>query len=61
MHVSQPRAVPLWVPRLLMPYFARILSVRMPLSNAKARAELGWRPTYPTVRDGLARTLRRAA
>jgi len=61
MHASQPRTVPLWVPRLLMPYFARILSVRMPLSNAKARAELGWRPMFPTVREGLARSLVRAA
>jgi nucleoside-diphosphate-sugar epimerase len=61
MHVRAPRAVPLWVPRLLMPYFARILAVRLPLSNARARAELGWRPSYPTVRDGLARTSLRAA
>jgi nucleoside-diphosphate-sugar epimerase len=61
MGLAPPRAVPLWVPRLLMPYFARILSVRMPLSNAKARAELGWRPQYPTVRDGLARTLAKVA
>ncbi len=57
----RPRAVPLWVPKLLMPYFARVLSVRMPLSNAKARAELGWRPVYPTVRDGLSKTLVQAA
>ena len=33
----------------------------LPLSNAKARAELGWRPAYPTIRDGLSRTVRRAA
>lgn len=57
----RPRAVPLWVPRLLMPYFARFISVRMPLSNAAARAELGWRPAYPTIREGLAKTLARSA
>jgi nucleoside-diphosphate-sugar epimerase len=61
MGVGRPRAIPLWVPRLLMPYFANILAVRLPLSNAKARAELGWRPAYPTIREGLSRTLVKAA
>jgi nucleoside-diphosphate-sugar epimerase len=61
MGVARPRALPLWVPRLLMPYFARFISARVPLSNAAARAELGWRPKYPTIRDGLARTLTKAA
>jgi nucleoside-diphosphate-sugar epimerase len=36
-------------------------SVRMPLSNATAKADLGWRPKYPTVRDGLADMFRQAA
>jgi 2-alkyl-3-oxoalkanoate reductase len=49
----RPFAVPSWIPRLLSPYMARITSVRLPLSNAKARADLGWRPAYPTMRDGL--------
>jgi len=57
----RPRAVPLWVPRLLMPYFARVLSLHLELSNARARAELGWRPMYPTIREGMASALRRAA
>jgi nucleoside-diphosphate-sugar epimerase len=50
----QPFAVPAWIPRLLSPYMARLTSVRLPLSNERARAELGWRPAYPTMRDGLA-------
>jgi nucleoside-diphosphate-sugar epimerase len=54
-----PFAIPLWVPKLLMPYMARVLSMRIPLSNAKARAELGWQPKYPTMREGLAQTLGR--
>jgi nucleoside-diphosphate-sugar epimerase len=33
----------------------------MPLSNAKAKMELGWRPEYPTMRDGLAQMFQRAA
>lgn len=56
----KPFAIPSWVPRLLMPYTARIVAVRLPLSNSKARAELGWRPKYPTLREGLAQTLRHA-
>jgi len=56
-----PFRVPAWLPRLIAPYMARLTSMRMPLSNAKAKAELGWRPKYATVRDGLARMFPRAA
>jgi len=38
-----------------------VLSVRLPLSNARARAELGWRPLYPSIREGYATALRAAA
>ena len=31
-----------------------LVSIRLPLSNAKARAELGWAPKYPTWREGVA-------
>jgi nucleoside-diphosphate-sugar epimerase len=33
----------------------------MPLSNARAKADLGWRPKYATMRDGLAHMFRQAA
>ena len=56
-----PRTVPAWLLRLLMPYRARMLSTRLPLSNAKARVELGWRPMFPTFGDGLTKTFSRAA
>ena len=56
-----PPKVPAWLPRLVAPYLARITSVRMPLSNAKAKAELGWQPKYPTLHEGLAQMFRRAA
>ncbi len=49
----KPIALPLWVPRLVAPYMARILSLRLMLSNGKARQELGWNPVYPTMREGL--------
>ena len=56
-----PRSVPAWLIKLLMPYRARMLSTRLPLSNAKARAELGWRPMFPTFGDGLSKSFSRAA
>jgi 2-alkyl-3-oxoalkanoate reductase len=49
-----PFAVPAWLPRLIAPYSAALTSMRLPLSNDKARAELGWRPAFPAIRDGLA-------
>jgi nucleoside-diphosphate-sugar epimerase len=57
----RPFAVPAWLPRLLMPYLARMIALRVPLSNEKARVDLGWRPMYPTIREGLAQTLAHAA
>lgn len=48
-----PRALPAWLPRLLMPYLASVLSVQLRLTNAKARSELGWAPAYRSSRDGL--------
>jgi nucleoside-diphosphate-sugar epimerase len=56
-----PFTVPAWLPRLLMPYMAGLIAIRLPLSNAKAAAELGWRPQYPTIHEGLARMLATAA
>ena len=57
----RPFAVPAWLPRLVSPYMARMLEVRLPLSNDKARVDLGWQPAYPTIHDGLPHVLRRAA
>jgi nucleoside-diphosphate-sugar epimerase len=56
-----PLRVPAWLPRLVAPYMARMTSIRMPLSNADAKAELGWRPRYPTMRAGLAEIFQPAA
>jgi nucleoside-diphosphate-sugar epimerase len=58
---AAPRTIPAWLLRLLMPYRARMLSIRLPLSNAKARAELKWRPMFPTLREGFSKTFSRAA
>ena len=56
-----PLCVPAWLPRLVAPYLARVTAIRMPLSNARAKAELRWAPRYPTFREGLADMFRRAA
>jgi nucleoside-diphosphate-sugar epimerase len=58
---AAPLRVPAWLPRLVAPYMARMTSMRMPLSNAKAKMELGWRPKYPTMRDGFSQMFQRAA
>lgn len=51
---APPFKVPEWLVKLMAPYLARITSMRLPLSNEKARAELGWRPAFSTWREGLA-------
>ena len=56
-----PLAVPAWLPKLIAPYMARVASVRLELSNGKARKELGWRPMFPTMAAGLASLGSRAA
>jgi nucleoside-diphosphate-sugar epimerase len=58
---ASPLRVPAWLPRLLAPYVARITSIRLSLSNERAMHELGWRPRYTTMRDGLAQMFQRAA
>jgi len=57
----RPIAVPSWLPRLLSPYMARMMAIRLPVSNEKARVELGWRPSYPTIHEGLSQLRRHAA
>jgi nucleoside-diphosphate-sugar epimerase len=57
----RPFTIPGWLLRLVMPYMARLLAIRLPLSNAKGAAELGWHPRYPTVHEGLAQMLGRDA
>jgi nucleoside-diphosphate-sugar epimerase len=49
-----PPTAPAWLVRLLAPVPAVGASIQLRLSNARARRELGWRPAFPTVREGLA-------
>jgi len=57
---APPFRVPACVPRLVSPYMSRLMSVRMPLSNVKAKMELGWCLAFPRLEDGLADMFRRA-
>jgi nucleoside-diphosphate-sugar epimerase len=57
----RPFAVPGWLLRLTAPYTARILSMRLRLSNAKARKELEWAPMFPSYKEGLRQNIERAA
>lgn len=50
-----PRQLPVWLFRLMAPYFADLtVGTSMRVSNAKAKEELGWQPSFPTYRDGIA-------
>jgi hypothetical protein len=40
---------------------SRVTSMRLTLSNADAKAELGWRLKHPTMRECLARMFQHAA
>ena len=49
-----PLRVPLWLARLAAGKAAAAMSTTLPgASNARAKAELGWQPRWPTWRDGF--------
>jgi nucleoside-diphosphate-sugar epimerase len=48
-----PLSVPLWLLRRVLPYAANLFSMRLPVSNEKARRELHWQPRFPSYREGL--------
>ena len=49
----RPLAVPRWLVGLVAPLAASMAQTRLPLSNARARRELGWPPRYPSYREGV--------
>jgi 2-alkyl-3-oxoalkanoate reductase len=53
----RPFTVPRWLLRLAAPYFAQVLSMDVPVSNADARRDLGWAPRFPSYREGLRRMI----
>jgi len=50
-----PWTVPAWLLRMAAPYVARLLTLQVRLSNARAREDLGWAPMFPSYREGLRR------
>lgn len=48
-----PRSLPAWMIRAPAPYVSSMaLDTNMRVSNAKAKAELHWRPEFPGYREG---------
>ena len=55
---KRPRRVPVWVARLVIGEQGVAMMTEMRgSSNAKAKRELGWQPSYSSWRDGFARGL----
>jgi nucleoside-diphosphate-sugar epimerase len=51
----KPRRVPRWLGRLLAGEAAAVMMTESRgASNEKAKRELGWRPRYPSWRQGFA-------
>jgi nucleoside-diphosphate-sugar epimerase len=51
----RPPRLPRWLFRLAAPYVATFAAdTSMVVSNAKAEGELGWKPEFPSYREGLA-------
>lgn len=49
-----PRHLPRWAARLVLGRSAsNLLSTSFPTSNARFRADFPWRPSYPTIAEGL--------
>ncbi|GAA1992697.1 NAD(P)-dependent oxidoreductase [Catenulispora subtropica] len=51
-HTKKPRTVPAWLIKP-MRYLDAVVTGRYVISNAKAKDELGWKPQYPSYREGV--------
>ena len=53
-----PRRAPVWLAKLVGGDGVALLTVESPpVSNARAKAELSWKPAYPSWRDGFSHEL----
>jgi nucleoside-diphosphate-sugar epimerase len=50
---KKPRRVPLFIARIAAGGLAGFATQLQPVSNAKAKQELGWQPRYPSWREGF--------
>jgi len=54
-NTPQPIGFPTWLLRLTVPYLGCLMiDTNLRVSNAKAARELGWRPRYSSIEEGLA-------
>jgi nucleoside-diphosphate-sugar epimerase len=54
LYAPPPRGFPGWLIRLVAPYVGSIvLDTTMHVSNVKAKSELGWKPEYASLHQGL--------
>ena len=49
----KPMRVPVFIARIAAGRMAAMATQLQPVSNAKAKAELGWQPRYTSWRDGF--------
>jgi nucleoside-diphosphate-sugar epimerase len=50
----RPYGIPTWLARPFVPYATLFMSgSRLRVSNEKAKNQLGWKPMFPTYREGL--------
>lgn len=60
-HTPRPKSMPRGLLKLASPYLACLMAdTSMRVSHAKATAELGWTPAYPSIHHGLGRRPHRA-
>ncbi|MCU1543716.1 MAG: hypothetical protein JWM50_1581 [Microbacteriaceae bacterium] len=60
--LPDPARVPSWLIRRAAPFGAHLLTeTSMRVSNARARADLGWAPAYPSYIEGIADAVADAA
>ncbi|WP_280382524.1 NAD-dependent epimerase/dehydratase family protein [Nocardia wallacei] len=48
-----PRSVPAWLLAAFPYMHGLMVTTRIRLSNARAKHELGWKPVYPSIHEGL--------
>ena len=53
-----PRRIPAWMLRPMPYMYALMVGTRIRVSNAKAKAELGWAPRYPSCHEGITSLVR---
>ena len=54
---KKPRRIPAWIARMLAGRMAGFATSLQPVSNAKAKHDLGWQPRYASWREGFAAEL----